>query len=348
MELGQVIRKYRKQQGMTQEEMAARLGVTAPAVNKWENGNSCPDILLLAPIARLLGISTDTLLCYREGLTREEIKAILEEIIARSEQAGYKDARDYAMAQLRQYPSCEELALAVATQLDGLRQINEVEDPAYGEEIRALYARLQNSASAFLAQQATVMLFYRALNEGRCDDARAQLERLPAPGADRDSLEALLCRRAGPPEKACEVYERRVFHGVHELASSVQTLEALSRENGETDKAARLEQLLQQLLELFEVGDYAVGALGLPAAMDRRDKARTLDLLEKMAAGLEGIAAGRHSPLYSHMDHAPKEGTRPLLRKLGQRLTEDKDLGFVQDEPRLAAVRRRIQALTGE
>ena len=40
MELGQVIRKYRKEQGMTQEEMAARLGVTAPAVNKWENGVS--------------------------------------------------------------------------------------------------------------------------------------------------------------------------------------------------------------------------------------------------------------------------------------------------------------------
>ena len=56
MELGQVIRKYRKIKNLTQEEMAVRLGVSAPAVNKWENGNSMPDILLLAPIARLLGI----------------------------------------------------------------------------------------------------------------------------------------------------------------------------------------------------------------------------------------------------------------------------------------------------
>ncbi|MCI6552513.1 MAG: helix-turn-helix domain-containing protein, partial [Lachnospiraceae bacterium] len=44
MQLGQVIRKYRKIKNMTQEEMAVRLGVTAPAVNKWENGNSLPDI----------------------------------------------------------------------------------------------------------------------------------------------------------------------------------------------------------------------------------------------------------------------------------------------------------------
>ena len=62
MQLGQVIRKYRKIKNMTQEEMAVRLRVTAPAVNKWENGNSLPDIMLLAPIARLLGITTDELL----------------------------------------------------------------------------------------------------------------------------------------------------------------------------------------------------------------------------------------------------------------------------------------------
>ena len=62
MSVGKVIRKYRKMKNLTQEEMAERLGVTAPAVNKWENENSYPDIMLLAPIARLLGISL-TLCC---------------------------------------------------------------------------------------------------------------------------------------------------------------------------------------------------------------------------------------------------------------------------------------------
>jgi transcriptional regulator with XRE-family HTH domain len=40
MQIGSVIRKYRKECGLTQEEMAKRLGVTTPAVNKWENGVS--------------------------------------------------------------------------------------------------------------------------------------------------------------------------------------------------------------------------------------------------------------------------------------------------------------------
>ena len=56
MDIGVVIKKYRKEAGMTQEEMANRLGVTTSAVNKWENSNSKPDIELLAQIARLLDI----------------------------------------------------------------------------------------------------------------------------------------------------------------------------------------------------------------------------------------------------------------------------------------------------
>lgn len=40
MEIGAVIRKCRKEKELTQEEMARRLGVTASAVNKWENGVS--------------------------------------------------------------------------------------------------------------------------------------------------------------------------------------------------------------------------------------------------------------------------------------------------------------------
>ena len=72
MQIGEVIRKYRKGKDITQEEMAKRLGVTAPAVNKWENGNSLPDVSLLSPIARLLNISIDTLLSHEKEISDEE------------------------------------------------------------------------------------------------------------------------------------------------------------------------------------------------------------------------------------------------------------------------------------
>ena len=65
---------------MTQEEMAACLGVTTPAVNKWEKGNTLPDITLLVPIARLLGITTDELLSFKIELADEEINQYLSNV----------------------------------------------------------------------------------------------------------------------------------------------------------------------------------------------------------------------------------------------------------------------------
>ena len=60
--LGARIAKNRKQLGLTQEALAERLGVTAQAVSKWENDQSCPDITTLPKLADIFGVSTDTLL----------------------------------------------------------------------------------------------------------------------------------------------------------------------------------------------------------------------------------------------------------------------------------------------
>lgn len=40
MQMKDVIRKKRRERGLTQEQVAERLGVSAPAVNKWESGGS--------------------------------------------------------------------------------------------------------------------------------------------------------------------------------------------------------------------------------------------------------------------------------------------------------------------
>lgn len=60
--LGKRIVAHRKRLGMTQDRLAECLGVTAQAVSKWENDQSCPDITMLPKLAELFGISTDTLL----------------------------------------------------------------------------------------------------------------------------------------------------------------------------------------------------------------------------------------------------------------------------------------------
>ena len=60
--MGKRISDLRKQKGMTQEQLANLVGVTAQAVSKWENDLSCPDISILPQLADALGVTTDQLL----------------------------------------------------------------------------------------------------------------------------------------------------------------------------------------------------------------------------------------------------------------------------------------------
>ena len=59
---GAVIRRLREQKGLTQEELAGRIFVSGKAVSKWETGQGFPDVSLLEPLAKALGISVIELL----------------------------------------------------------------------------------------------------------------------------------------------------------------------------------------------------------------------------------------------------------------------------------------------
>ena len=60
--LGTMIAELRKQHGMTQLELAEKMGVTDKAVSKWERDLSCPDINSLPGLAEILGVSVEELM----------------------------------------------------------------------------------------------------------------------------------------------------------------------------------------------------------------------------------------------------------------------------------------------
>lgn len=60
--LGKRIAEHRKLLKLTQDQLAEKLGITAQAVSKWENDQSCPDITMLPRLAEIFGTTTDELL----------------------------------------------------------------------------------------------------------------------------------------------------------------------------------------------------------------------------------------------------------------------------------------------
>lgn len=67
---GKIICEARKSKGLTQQQLAEKLNVTNKAVSKWECGVNFPDISLLKPLAKALGIPL--LQLFSSGKLREE------------------------------------------------------------------------------------------------------------------------------------------------------------------------------------------------------------------------------------------------------------------------------------
>lgn len=84
--LGARITFHRKRLGMTQDKLAEQLGVTAQAVSKWENDQSCPDITMLPRLADLFGITTDELL----GRPQPEVVHQAEVVDEEEDESGRK------------------------------------------------------------------------------------------------------------------------------------------------------------------------------------------------------------------------------------------------------------------
>ena len=120
--IGAVISELRKRRGLTQERLAEMVGVSPPAVSKWETGASCPDVALLAPIARALDTDVNALLSFTPALSREALMAAVKEAAKLAESDG-PAAMDRILTLTRWYPTDTQLRFQLSGMAMGLPQL---------------------------------------------------------------------------------------------------------------------------------------------------------------------------------------------------------------------------------
>ena len=76
MEFGNTIKQLRKDNNLTQEGFAEKLGVTRQAISNWENNRNLPDIEMLICISKTFSISLDVLILGGNDMTQMEAKLI--------------------------------------------------------------------------------------------------------------------------------------------------------------------------------------------------------------------------------------------------------------------------------
>ena len=337
MQIGEVIRKYRKENNLTQEEMANRLGVTTPAVNKWENGNSYPDIMMLAPIARLLHISLDTLLSYQEDLRDAEISNIVKEVDRRFKENCYEEVFLWAKEKIETYPNCKMLIWQLATILDAQRLFHNVSDSeTYDTYILSCYERVLESEDENIRTCAADSLFGYYMRKEQYEKAQSFLSYYSEQNPERKRKQAMLYSQMGRVEDAYKAYEELLFSGYQMLSMVMNGIYTLAMQDDNLDKAREMVKKQQELAHLFEMGTYYEVSCGLELAVKEKDADAVIEIVRKMLESVEELTCFTNADLYEHMtfkksDENFAKGVRENLVKQFQ---EDEAFEFLKEDVR--------------
>lgn len=337
MQIGEIIRKYRKEKNITQEEMARRLGVTAPAVNKWENGNSMPDIMLLAPIARMLGITVDTLLSFREELTEEEISSFVQEADTRLKKESYEEVFQWVKKTLELYPNCGQLIWQMAVVLDGWRLAKKVPDSEkYDAYINDCYLRVLDSQDEDLSIKAADSLFGFYSRTEQYEKAEEYLVYFSKQNPERKRKQAFIYSKTNRMDEAWRTYEELLFSGYQIISMVLSDMYLLAMQEKDRENAHMLVEKQMCLAKLFEMGEYQEAAAGLDLAVAEQNVEKTLQIMERMLSGLDTISSFSKSSLYRHMTFkSPREEfLAGIRRNLLENFRDEETFGFLRGEKR--------------
>lgn len=202
MHIGENIRRARQENGLTQYELAEKMGVSDRAVSRWETGAASPDVGLLARLALILETSADALLGVDPQRVQAEILQATEEC-TRLLNAGEPAA---AVAMLREktekYPNQPELMVCLARAL----LATQTEESAYEalSLCRAADGKPMRLSSTYGCKQVMALALHRL---GKPEQAARLVEdEMPAIFVSRE----LLLPRVAPPERAMRILRSNV------------------------------------------------------------------------------------------------------------------------------------------
>ncbi len=255
LSIGQVIRQLRKQQNMTQEELALAVGVSIAAVSKWESEKSYPDITLLPSIARQLQTNVDSLFSYTTELDPEELERIFTQCSAAFDKASFEQGYALCREYLDRYPNDIALKLHIGTLIPMYCSgAPKEEEQEYLKAALELCKPAASSNDPKLRAVAQRMLTAIYLRSGKLDLAEEQLHAcMDGLDGEVDPTLAVIYLKKGETEKAEDIYQRCLFRGVHGCQTALLGLAGIARTAGSAERFLRYQNSILRIAELFEL-----------------------------------------------------------------------------------------------
>lgn len=336
MKINEIIKERRLAKNMTQEQIATYLGVTAPAVNKWEKGTSYPEITLLPALARLLDTDLNTLLSFKDELTETEIASFLNHLSETNETDGFEKAYTNAMEKLKEYPTCYPFILNIAMFLDGALLLSKKKNhfEQYRTVIESLYQRVLCSQDHNLRSQAQSMLISRYMERKEYSKAEELLQTLPDQcPVDKKQIQVNVFIANGKFEAAAKMEEEKLLSAANEIYNILITLMEIALKENRIEDAEYIADVSKKGAELFDLWEYNTYAAHFQLYSTRKERIKCLKVLIPMLKSLTHKWDINKSPLYRHIKTKDVEkGFGSKMQKIIiQSICENEETAFLQE-----------------
>lgn len=303
------LKKYRREKGNTQEELAVYLGISVQAVSKWERGDGYPDITLLPSISSFYGITVDELLGCAEIERNKIIKNYMAKYLSNQNAGKIEDNIVLMRKALHEFPNNHDIMEKLMHALLFVDQKKYLDEGiSLGEKI------LQKSVCDEQRYEVLNSLCYLYKGKNMVEKAKEYANRLPNAFCTRNSVLEVLLKG----EELRELTQRNIGISVASIDTSVNWM-LRSKEYTSEEKIFAYETVVK-LYNLFlydENFGYEHSALYMLyinianeyAKLQNTEK--TLETLREAcvhAKAMDNISEGQYTSMFSNTGKYSKEG----------------------------------------
>jgi len=301
MNISEKIKIHRKNMGITQEQVANYLGVSTPAVNKWEKGSTYPDILLLPALARLLKIDMNELFSFREKLTELEVAQFVNELSKVALNKNIDCAFEMATKKIQEYPHCDSLIYMAAIVLDNaltLSTIDDIQKNKYEQKIMIWLERSSNSSDEKVKFSAIYMLANKYIKMKDFDKASLLLDKLPDLNIDKTLLQVNILMSQENNNAAAVLIEGKIIQNLTRIQSYLYKLIEIEEKSENHREAEQIAEIADKMISIFGLWHYGKIVPYLLIAIYRKDVEQCVELIKKVLEEAQKPWNMKESPLY--------------------------------------------------
>ena len=349
LKIGEIILAKRKEKSWTQEQLANAVGVSTPAVSKWETGTTYPDITLLSPIARALNTTIDELLSYQNELSNEEVNELARKARNIYESEGFDAGWSFCQKMLKEYANSIPLKFHLGNLFQSFMllkaDISRQEMQPYYQRAANIYEEVLSSGYPKYAFNTTVILIghYVMLNE--LDRAEELLEDLPKPKVDPDMLYPSIYALRGKHDEAIKITQENIKRYVPRVSQALGILCSYAQEREDIETAYTLAKINLEMTKLFGIKVEIAYPDMIKIFASQGDKENALNYLEAYVQSiLELNYDYSNNPCFNRLAEQ-LEDTSYVKKMLAHSIMIDRGYASLQNEARYHQIISKLQEL---